>query len=824
MKVRRICRVGGSRFPFPLPRVAGTKWPLTWGLALRIIGIRSLTKSKKAKAWASEIQRHEELENFDSDHCIHLRRKLSRLPFRKVAPELLPPRPLEDDWTTALASAISQLNKETDRKLKDWKISMQDSIQCGSKKVFDWLRHGAQSISLVLHEGVYYVHPPNILSVLKTFWEPTFCPDDHALDPSTIRAAIALLEPVPLVLPSLSSADFFRAAQHRSTSSAGVDGIDLSEIKALPEEAWGPIVHMVDLIESGQPWPWQLLEGDGVGISESSKVRLVSISSHVYRSWSWIRCKQSSSWLASVSRAEIHGGIQGRGTFDVVTVAANQWQLAQACDKELGQLLLDSSKCFDTLFHDALLEIGTGLGLPDSVSVPFRSFVSCHVRILALRGWVGPSIYPKRGLPQGDSLSVLYAVIWAIALRNMVRRVVPSDEVTLAIYLDDISFSSASPALLLRCFAAAQCFLDLWKVLLNVNKTVLLLSARAKENWPTVFGDICPTDSSKLLGVEIGPVLTGSVLVERLEQCLVRLDRIRLPPCPLHLKRKLVASYVCPLLYGVSYSVVPSDLWQKVGDVIHSICYGSSRLLASKHLVLAAVHGAHNWRPDGWAVLEMARVIYKACSRPAGPEFVAEALRVAQADESSSSPLWLSWISWVRSFGGIIVDGNITLKGKVVLHHGLSLPAWKHEVRRLLSLSAIALAQKSGRHLQDLELEKWDCYMAHHVIVPSAESHGTETFSSGGLTVVNALLEAQALVLVPVKSRGATWRTLLLIGLFSALLCLCSDQGLAGLRTTLTGCYSKDTFAHTLVTGRFQARGSEISLVRRTQWWTLTFS
>eukprot|EP00971_Amphidinium_carterae_P154691 3066961-Amphidinium_carterae.2 len=201
---------------------------------------------------------------------------------------------------------------------------MQDSIQCGSKKVFDWLRHGAQSISLVLHDGVYYVHPPNILSVLMSFWEPIFCPEDHALDPSTIRAALALLEPVPLVLPSLSPADFFRAVQLRSASSAGVDGIELAEIKALPEEAWGPIVYMVELIENGQPWPWQLLEvrlapipkGDGVGISESSKVRLVSISSHVYRSWSWIRCKQSSSWLATVSHAEIHGGIQGRGTFE----------------------------------------------------------------------------------------------------------------------------------------------------------------------------------------------------------------------------------------------------------------------------------------------------------------------------------------------------------------------------------------------------------------------------------------------------------------------------------------------------------------------------
>eukprot|EP00971_Amphidinium_carterae_P152466 3021546-Amphidinium_carterae.1 len=150
----------------------------------------------------------------------------------------------------------------------------------------------------------------------------------------------------------------------------------------------------------------------------------------------------------------------------------------------MGQLLLDSSKCFDTLSHEALISIGTALGLPDQISVPFRSFVSCHARILCLRGWAGPTIFPKRGLPQGDSLSVLYAVVWAMALHGMVRGAVPSPEVTLAVYLADVSLVSSNHALLLRSFAAVHCFMDAWKVCLNVDKTQLLLSSTARRDWP----------------------------------------------------------------------------------------------------------------------------------------------------------------------------------------------------------------------------------------------------------------------------------------------------------------------------------------------------
>eukprot|EP00971_Amphidinium_carterae_P263659 5230928-Amphidinium_carterae.3 len=216
---------------------------------------------KKSKAWANEIHKHSERGCEGCSHCTHLRCKLHRLPLRKLAPDLCPPRPLDTQWNERLEAALQQLKRETDRKLNSWRCAIQDSVQHGTKQVFDWLKHGSMPISIVSHLGAFHVHPPHILSALKQFWEPIFCPDDHKLDPLTVQAAIASLPSAPeLVLAPLTCSDFFRAAHSRTSSSAGLDGIELQELQALPEEAWTLVALLVEKVEDGHNWPWQLLE------------------------------------------------------------------------------------------------------------------------------------------------------------------------------------------------------------------------------------------------------------------------------------------------------------------------------------------------------------------------------------------------------------------------------------------------------------------------------------------------------------------------------------------------------------------------------------
>eukprot|EP00971_Amphidinium_carterae_P226256 4487864-Amphidinium_carterae.1 len=64
----------------------------------------------------------------------------------------------------------------------------------------------------------------------------------------------------------------------------------------------------------------------------------------------------------------------------------------------------------------------------------------------------------------------------------------------------------------------------------------------------------------------------------------------------------------------------------------------------------------------------MARILYRASARPAGPEMITSALKIANDNPEHASPLWRSWLQWVHTFGGTVVEGNVILNDRVVLH------------------------------------------------------------------------------------------------------------------------------------------------------------
>eukprot|EP00971_Amphidinium_carterae_P021755 429164-Amphidinium_carterae.1 len=105
-----------------------------------------------------------------------------------------------------------------------------------------------------------------------------------------------------------------------------------------------------------------------------------------------------------------------------------------------------------------------------------------------------------------------------------------------------------------------------WNIQLNVSKTTLVLSKAARENWPPEFAGVPHLTSVRLLGVEVGPAPTGFLMNDRMSVALDRLTRIRMLPLPLFLVRRMVASFVSPVLYGASFSVVPSVRWNKLKD------------------------------------------------------------------------------------------------------------------------------------------------------------------------------------------------------------------------------------------------------------------
>eukprot|EP00971_Amphidinium_carterae_P124754 2471324-Amphidinium_carterae.1 len=94
------------------------------------------------------------------------------------------------------------------------------------------------------------------------------------------------------------------------------------------------------------------------------------------------------------------------------------------------------------------------------------------------------------------------------------------------------------------------------------------------------------------------------------------------------------------------------------------------------------------------------------------------------------SPSWpCSYLGNVREIRG----SDVWVDDRHAFHDTLSLKKWKHEVRKLLTMSCICHANTKNRGLAKLNPSAFDTFLAHHVVCPDAESHGSESFMPGGV-------------------------------------------------------------------------------------------
>eukprot|EP00971_Amphidinium_carterae_P085620 1694396-Amphidinium_carterae.1 len=133
---------------------------------------------------------------------------------------------------------------------------------------------------------------------------------------------------------------------------------------------------------------------------------------------------------------------------------------------------------------------------------------------------------------------------------------------------------------------AAAHFMQNWHVQLNISKCTIAMSVQAQRLWNCDL-QMSLANNLRLLGVEIGHTHSGEIMLERIQEADSRLDRIMcLPGAPLSIKRKLVASFVCPVLYGSCFSRVPASAWGALCSKVWRMCFGRTRYAASYHLCM----------------------------------------------------------------------------------------------------------------------------------------------------------------------------------------------------------------------------------------------
>eukprot|EP00971_Amphidinium_carterae_P030384 597725-Amphidinium_carterae.1 len=701
---------------------------------------------RKTHVYLKELHALQNKGKQDTERYGRLQVKLRALPLEEVG---LGDLFYVDHYTAADIERVAKEHQQSTRAVKQrlmlWRSTIIDSVLDGSSGVFKWLKHGVDSI-VILSSSVgalgtrLVAHPPQVLQCIHEYWQPILAPQDYNhVSQETIELAARAIGRCPLSDEPLSAQALFESAKSRPMSVAGLDQISLKELRELPIEAWEPLAHVFSKVEEGQCWPTQLLQVKWAPLSKDKagevtaveKTRLISISSHVLRTWSSARAKQCTACLSRMAPATVFGGLPHKCTQDVLGRSALKWSAAQTKGLPFCELSLDCTRCFDTLDVKGLGAVAESMGLMPRVFEAFVRFSLQQDRILSMKGWRGPATRPSRGLPQGDGLSVVLAVIWGWALHNQVD--ILGGDLSLLVYLDDVSISAGSVGDVSRAFALTASYFMCWGVALNPTKCAVAYINQT-EGIPESMEALERVSAFKLLGVNTGPEPTDDLLEGRIRDANDRLDRIVMLALPLNMVRKLVSVFVNPVLYGVSFCPCCTPSWQKLTQRVVTLCFGSTRYLASGPLIMLTSHRAHSWHPEMYKIREGMSVLQRVGRRPETRLLFDNLVEEGCSALEGRIPYWANVCKWLQMCGACLLKGGIVqLQDEVMLDFDMSYVTWQHGVRDLMRVHAYLEGCLKQRGLERINAGKLDSFLLHHVLIRTKRDTAQETYGSGSV-------------------------------------------------------------------------------------------
>ena len=264
------------------------------------------------------------------------------------------------------------------------------------------------------------------------------------------------------------------------------------------------------------------------------------------RTWASLRSLQLQEWMVSVIGTGVVGGVPKRSA---MTYAAERDVQQTFCAREsipFGEVSFDFSKCFDMLPRDLLIDYAIHRGMPLGIANSLRRFLRGSVRRIVFRSYVSEELGGDRGVPQGNALSVVLAILWGNEWHRQCTSLISTSALTVA-YLDDLSVSSVQASDLLRTIGFTVQFAQDWGTCLNESKSAVVLSQEAIQRWDMGESRLPSHGAWDFLGICLGPQKHSTRSRARVEAALVRVRRIVSLPGSLDQKAAMVSLLVTPL-------------------------------------------------------------------------------------------------------------------------------------------------------------------------------------------------------------------------------------------------------------------------------------
>ncbi|MCP3994198.1 MAG: hypothetical protein GY722_03910, partial [bacterium] len=414
---------------------------------------------------------------------------------------------------------VDRLRVEKRRRIKEWKEAMQESIERGGAKAFQWVRGPKEAMRRWMEDeesedeelmedperparSTFTHSPSEILDGIEKKLSAHYCRLDQ--DGEQERSWAQFRERFGQVIDGISGNDDFKleditamqvvkaVGRWSKRPVAGTDGWVTEQWRRLPPVAFEPVAALLNAIERLQKWP--------VGayyVRMALLPRPIGVAVLLYRCWSSIRARDLYPWLSHHFEPGVTGARKGHSTSKLINRALALIDRGRST-REATQVFgvkIDATKFFDRIAWEVPFEMMTTLGLPARIRGAWERHVRELVRVYSYAGAV--KVATRRntnGFLQGCALSVVVSSVIALMWEKIMRIEVfekvenvgspdlPSSGC--GSFIDDRLVYAQNPAILQSALGVSDQYDDFVGATVSVEKTRGWTTA---PRWPRIY-------------------------------------------------------------------------------------------------------------------------------------------------------------------------------------------------------------------------------------------------------------------------------------------------------------------------------------------------